>query len=203
VRLTGVPDNGMWNTRGEPRGRRRCPRRYRRYLCDALCLREMINLRMALETDGGYRCPSTPVQAGRRTTRRRTVGRSHSMRWERASGGQKAKMSVTSLGQVSSKARKRAPEQHRGGHTTPQGGTGTQGQNPPQGGGQQAPTAGGGPPTAGRGGPRGAQHRGGHQHTRGPLPPANRIIHYSRLGDLLRLMCHEVGRGRSHTRTSG
>jgi len=65
--------------------------------------------------DGGYRCPSTPVQAGRRTTRRRTVGRSHSVRWERVSGGQKAKMSATSLDQVSSKARKRAPEQHRRG----------------------------------------------------------------------------------------
>jgi len=31
---TGVPNNGMRNTGGEPRGRRRCPRRYQRYLRD-------------------------------------------------------------------------------------------------------------------------------------------------------------------------
>jgi len=32
------------------------------------------------QPDDGYRCPSTPDQAGRRTTRGRTVGRSHSVR---------------------------------------------------------------------------------------------------------------------------
>jgi len=31
---TGAPNNGMWNTGGEPRGPRRCPRRYHRYLRD-------------------------------------------------------------------------------------------------------------------------------------------------------------------------
>jgi len=84
----------------------------------------------------------------------------------------------TSLDQVSSKARKRAPEQHRrgrGAHNTTRGHRHT----------RPEPTAGGGAASAHR---RGAQHRRaggpqapggrntarGHQHTRGPLPPANR-----------------------------
>ena len=77
--------------------------------------------------------------------------------------------------QVSSKARKRAPEQHhRGAHNTTGGGHRHTDTGP-------EPTAGGGAASAHRrgaqhrraGGARGAQHRGGHQHTRGPLPPAN------------------------------
>ena len=123
---------------------------------------------LAHDADGGYRCPSTPVQAGRCTTRRRTVGRSHSMRWERASGGQKTKVSVTSLDQVSSKARKRALKQHRRGarqHHRAQGGTGTQGQNPPQGGGSKRPLQGGTTPQGG--GPPGGHTTAGGTSTQG------------------------------------
>jgi len=60
------------------------------------------------------------------------------------------------------------------GATTPRGGTSTRGKNPPQGGQHtgHAPTTGG--HTTPRGARRGAPHRGGHQHTRGSLPPANR-----------------------------
>ena len=95
------------------------------------------------------------------------------MRWERASGGQKAKVSVTSLDQVSSKPRKRAPEQHRRGAHNTTGGHRHTGPEPTAGEGSKRPPQGGTTPQAGRGAPRGAQHRGGHQHTRGPLPPAN------------------------------
>ena len=57
---------------------------------------------------------------------------------------------------------------------TPRGGTSTRGKNPPQGGQHtgHAPTTGG--HTTPRGARRGAPHRGGHQHTRESLPPANR-----------------------------
>jgi len=64
------------------------------------------------------------------------------------------------------------PNNTAGGHNTT-GGHRHTGPEPTARGGQQAPTA-GGHNTAGRGGGRGAQHRGGHQHTRGPLPPANK-----------------------------
>jgi len=74
-------------------------------------------VRAANTRDGSYRCPSTPVQAGRRTTRRRTVGRSHSMRWERASGGQKAKVAASSLESSLVNGKKKRTR------TTPQGGT--------------------------------------------------------------------------------
>jgi len=62
------------------------------------------------------------------------------------------------------------------GATTPRGGTSTQGKNPPQGGAAHGAHGArahhrGAHNTAG--GPQGAPHRGGHQHTGGALPPAN------------------------------
>ena len=68
--------------------------------------------------------------------------------------------------------RKCASKQHRRGAPNTTGGHRHTGLEPTAGVGQQAPSA-GGHNIAGRGAPRGAQHRGGHQHTRGPLPPAN------------------------------
>jgi len=135
--------------------------------------------------DGGSRCPSTPVQAGRRTTRRRTVGRSHSVRWERASGGQRAKVSATSLDQVSSKARKRAPEQHRRGAQHHRGAPAHRARTHRRGGGQQAPTAGGqhrraGGPQRGTT-PRGAPAHKGAAPTRQQVP--TRILCSSSDGD--------------------
>ena len=41
---------------------------------------DLVPAGMNTQADDGYRCPSTPDQAGRRTTRGRTVGRSHSVR---------------------------------------------------------------------------------------------------------------------------
>jgi len=82
-----------------------------------------------IHPDGGLPVPeyawSGLGQAWRRTTRRRAEGRSHSVRWERASGGQKAKVSATSLESSLLKGEKASAR------TTPRGGTRTRDQAPP------------------------------------------------------------------------
>jgi len=71
-------------------------------------------------------------------------------------------------------AQHQKPHTAGGGSKRPPQGGGHNTRTYHRGGGSKCPPQGGTTPhTAGRGAPRGAHHRGGHQHTRGPLPPAN------------------------------
>jgi len=91
------------------------------------------------------------------------------VRWERASGGQKAKVSATSLESSFVKGEKARARTTPQGGTTPQEGTGTQGQNPPQGGGskrlpQGGTTPQGGAPPGGHNTAGGTRTQGGRSH---------------------------------------